>query len=110
MPEHLSPESLERDLAVRDLTDESAGPHALQLLVALATAGIALRRLPGIDDLPHRLGDVDRGRARSEDGGHARDFREAHGPSASAMAFRVEDGAWRLFHDQITALPMEAAE
>ena len=43
MPEHLSPESLERDLAVRDLTDESAGPHALQLLVALATGALAQR-------------------------------------------------------------------
>ena len=28
-----------------------------------------------------------------EASGHAREFRQAHGPSASAMAFRVEDGA-----------------
>ena len=27
-----------------------------------------------------------------EEGGHAKQFRDAHGPSASAMAFRVEDG------------------
>jgi 4-hydroxyphenylpyruvate dioxygenase len=27
-----------------------------------------------------------------ESGGHAAEFREAHGPSASAMAFRVQDG------------------
>jgi 4-hydroxyphenylpyruvate dioxygenase len=31
-----------------------------------------------------------------EPGGHAGDFRKAHGPSASAMAFRVEDGARAL--------------
>ncbi len=31
-----------------------------------------------------------------EPGGHAGEFREAHGPSASAMAFRVEDGGKAL--------------
>lgn len=33
MPVHLTPEQLTRDLAVRDLTDPSAGPHAIQLLI-----------------------------------------------------------------------------
>lgn len=36
MPTHLSPDQLARDLALRDLTDPSEGPHALQLLVDLA--------------------------------------------------------------------------
>jgi phenylalanyl-tRNA synthetase alpha chain len=42
MSTHLDPEHLRRDLALRDLTDPSAGPHALQLLVD--TAAEALRR------------------------------------------------------------------
>ena len=33
---YLTPEQLRRDLAVRDLTDPSSGPHAMQLLVARA--------------------------------------------------------------------------
>ncbi|QKW18252.1 hypothetical protein HUT16_03505 [Kitasatospora sp. NA04385] len=39
----LSPEQLARDLAVRDLTDPAAGPHALQLLVDRAVAALAGR-------------------------------------------------------------------
>jgi phenylalanyl-tRNA synthetase alpha chain len=37
MPVHLSPEQLRRDLSVRDLTDPDQGPHAIQLLVDVAT-------------------------------------------------------------------------
>ncbi|GLW70966.1 hypothetical protein Kpho02_32650 [Kitasatospora phosalacinea] len=36
----LSPEQLARDLAVRDLTDPAAGPHALQLLVERAVRAL----------------------------------------------------------------------
>ncbi|WP_033218912.1 hypothetical protein [Kitasatospora phosalacinea] len=39
----LSPEQLARDLAVRDLTDPAAGPHALQLVVDRAVAALAGR-------------------------------------------------------------------
>ncbi|MFE1316087.1 hypothetical protein [Kitasatospora phosalacinea] len=39
----LSPEQLARDLAVRDLTDPAAGPHALQLVVDLAVRALAGR-------------------------------------------------------------------
>ena len=37
----LSPEALERALALRDLTDPAQGPHAMQLLVDAATAALA---------------------------------------------------------------------
>jgi phenylalanyl-tRNA synthetase alpha chain len=53
MPTHLTAEQLARDLALRDLTDPTAGPHAIQSLVdiaadALADAwGCAVRRAPG---------------------------------------------------------------
>ncbi|BAJ26709.1 MULTISPECIES: hypothetical protein [Kitasatospora] len=40
---HLSAEQLARDLAVRDLTDPAAGPHALQLLVERAATALAER-------------------------------------------------------------------
>src|SRR5205814_5062597 len=33
MPAQLSPDQLARDLAVRDLTDPAAGPHAIQLVL-----------------------------------------------------------------------------
>lgn len=41
MPTTLTPEQLARDLAVRDLTDPDAGPHALQLLVTGAVDVLA---------------------------------------------------------------------
>ncbi|HVT79004.1 MAG TPA: hypothetical protein VHD87_18325, partial [Acidimicrobiales bacterium] len=41
MPIHLTPEQLARDLALRDLTDPSAGPHAIQQLVDLAVDALA---------------------------------------------------------------------
>ncbi|MGH9154718.1 MAG: hypothetical protein ACRD1K_02435 [Acidimicrobiales bacterium] len=53
MPTYLTPEQLERDLDLRDLTEPDAGPHAIQLLVdnaadALTSAwGCAQRRAPG---------------------------------------------------------------
>lgn len=53
MPATLTPAALARDLAVRDLTDPSAGPHALQLLVDCAVEaltdrwGCAVRRCRG---------------------------------------------------------------
>jgi phenylalanyl-tRNA synthetase alpha chain len=52
MPETLTPTQLTRDLAVRDLTDPAAGPHALQLVVEWAVAATAgprteVRRWPG---------------------------------------------------------------
>ena len=53
MPTPLTPAQLTRDLAVRDLTDPAAGPHALQLLVDLAVGALAehwgceVRRWPG---------------------------------------------------------------
>ncbi|WP_410673611.1 hypothetical protein [Amycolatopsis sp. cmx-4-68] len=43
MPETLTPAQLTRDLAVRDLTDPAAGPHALQLVVERAVAAVAGR-------------------------------------------------------------------
>ncbi|MFF4344170.1 hypothetical protein ACFY00_30115 [Kitasatospora sp. NPDC001540] len=46
----LSPEQLARDLAVRDLTDPAAGPHALQLLV-----DHAVRALTGHWSCPVRV-------------------------------------------------------
>lgn len=36
MPTYLTPGQLARDLAIRDLTDAAAGPHAVQLLVDIA--------------------------------------------------------------------------
>ncbi|GAA4534225.1 PheS-related mystery ligase SrmL [Amycolatopsis samaneae] len=39
----LSPAQLTRDLAVRDLSDPAAGPHALQLVVDLAVGALAAR-------------------------------------------------------------------
>lgn len=41
MPVHLSPEQLQRDLTVRDLTEPSHGPHAIQLLVDAAAESLA---------------------------------------------------------------------
>jgi phenylalanyl-tRNA synthetase alpha chain len=43
MPEPLSPAQLARDLAVRDLTDPAAGPHAVQLVVDQAVDALAAR-------------------------------------------------------------------
>lgn len=39
----LTPEQLDRDLAIRDLTDPSEGPHAIQRLVDLAIDALATR-------------------------------------------------------------------
>ncbi|MEU4526124.1 hypothetical protein AB0F52_46315 [Amycolatopsis sp. NPDC024027] len=53
MPETLTPAQLARDLAVRDLTDAAAGPHAIQLVVEQAVEAVAalwscaVRRHPG---------------------------------------------------------------
>ncbi|WP_410574596.1 hypothetical protein [Amycolatopsis sp. cmx-4-61] len=53
MPATLTPAQLARDLAVRDLTDPGAGPHAVQLLVDEAVRSLAglwsceVRRCPG---------------------------------------------------------------
>ncbi|MFG1645088.1 hypothetical protein ACGFMK_32800 [Amycolatopsis sp. NPDC049252] len=53
MPVALTPAQLTRDLAVRDLTDPAAGPHAVQLVVERAVAALAgrwscaVRRWPG---------------------------------------------------------------
>ncbi|MEU9074659.1 hypothetical protein ACFYUY_09725 [Kitasatospora sp. NPDC004745] len=41
VPARLSPEQLARDLAVRDLTDPAAGPHAVQLVLARAVEALA---------------------------------------------------------------------
>jgi phenylalanyl-tRNA synthetase alpha chain len=41
VPTYLTTEQLTRDLAVRDLTDPGAGPHAIQLLVGLAAEGLS---------------------------------------------------------------------
>jgi phenylalanyl-tRNA synthetase alpha chain len=38
---YLSPEQLQRDLGVRDLSDPGAGPHAIQILVDRAVASLA---------------------------------------------------------------------
>ncbi|MEU5261445.1 hypothetical protein [Amycolatopsis sp. NPDC021455] len=43
MPATLTPAQLARDLAVRDLTDPAAGPHAVQLVVEQAVAALAAR-------------------------------------------------------------------
>ncbi|HET6706037.1 MAG TPA: hypothetical protein VFH84_13755, partial [Amycolatopsis sp.] len=43
MPETLTPARLARDLAVRDLTDPAAGPHAVQLVVDQAVEALAAR-------------------------------------------------------------------
>ncbi|MFJ9697731.1 hypothetical protein [Kitasatospora sp. NPDC101183] len=43
MPAHLSAEHLARDLAVRDLSDPAAGPHALQLVLGRAVDALAER-------------------------------------------------------------------
>jgi phenylalanyl-tRNA synthetase alpha chain len=53
MPTYLSPEALSRDLALRDLSDPDAGPHAVQLLVDIAADALVYawncdrRRAPG---------------------------------------------------------------
>lgn len=53
MPVYLTSEQLARDLALRDLTDADAGPHAIQQLVDLAAGALAYawncpqRRSPG---------------------------------------------------------------
>lgn len=41
MPTYLSPEQLQRDLAVRDLTDPDQGPHAIQILIDAAVGVLA---------------------------------------------------------------------
>jgi phenylalanyl-tRNA synthetase alpha chain len=41
VPIYLTPEQLIRDLALRDLTDPASGPHAIQLLIDLASNGLA---------------------------------------------------------------------
>ncbi|HEX4062872.1 MAG TPA: hypothetical protein VHY58_17795 [Streptosporangiaceae bacterium] len=43
MPVLLSPEQLARDLAVRDLSDPDAGPHAIQILLDRAVGALARR-------------------------------------------------------------------
>jgi phenylalanyl-tRNA synthetase alpha chain len=43
MPEALTPAQLVRDLAIRDLTDPAAGPHAVQLVVEEAVAALVAR-------------------------------------------------------------------
>lgn len=43
MDRTLTPAQLEHDLAVRDLTDPAAGPHAIQSLVDIATDALARR-------------------------------------------------------------------
>ena len=40
----LSPEQLERDLSVRDLTDPAEGPHAIQLVADRAAGALAAHR------------------------------------------------------------------
>jgi phenylalanyl-tRNA synthetase alpha chain len=58
MPTHLTADQLARDLALRDLTDRDAGPHAVQLLVDIATDALAnawgcdVRRTPGPRVIP----------------------------------------------------------
>jgi phenylalanyl-tRNA synthetase alpha chain len=53
LPTYLSPERLARDLDLRDLTDPSCGPHAVQLLVDIAADALTTawdcvqRRSPG---------------------------------------------------------------
>jgi phenylalanyl-tRNA synthetase alpha chain len=50
---YLSPAALAADLAVRDLTDPAAGPHALQLLVS-AILDAASARWPAATLVVHR--------------------------------------------------------
>ena len=50
MPTYLSSAQLERDLALRDLTDPSDGPHAAQQLV-----DIAVDALTGASSIPERF-------------------------------------------------------
>ena len=38
---YLAPEQLRRDLSIRDLTDPTAGPHAIQLIIGRATEALA---------------------------------------------------------------------
>ncbi|HEX5726721.1 MAG TPA: hypothetical protein VFX98_14695, partial [Longimicrobiaceae bacterium] len=42
-PRILSPEALERALRLRDLTDPTQGPHALQALIDRITGALAVR-------------------------------------------------------------------
>jgi phenylalanyl-tRNA synthetase alpha chain len=44
MPTLLSPEQLDRDLSVRDLSDPAEGPHAIQLITAAAARALAAHR------------------------------------------------------------------
>ncbi|MEU1784872.1 hypothetical protein ABZ553_02890 [Streptomyces sparsogenes] len=43
MPAHLSAEQLARDLSIRDLTDPTTGPHALQLVLGRAVEALTER-------------------------------------------------------------------
>jgi phenylalanyl-tRNA synthetase alpha chain len=43
MPSHLSSPQVARDLAIRDLTDPSAGHHAIQMLVDRAVSALQHR-------------------------------------------------------------------
>ncbi|MGY1946846.1 PheS-related mystery ligase SrmL [Nocardia asiatica] len=43
MPAHLSVDQLARDLSIRDLTDPTAGPHAVQLVIDRAVEALARR-------------------------------------------------------------------
>ncbi len=58
MPTYLTAEQLARDLALRDLTDATAGPHAIQQLVDMAAGaltdawGCAVRLSPGSRVVP----------------------------------------------------------
>jgi phenylalanyl-tRNA synthetase alpha chain len=67
MPAYLTHQQLQRDLAVRDLTDPAAGPHAIQLLAGQAVHALAGRwgcevrwcrgdRIVSIDDNYDQLG------------------------------------------------------
>ena len=67
MPTALTPDQLQHDLAIRDLTDPQAGPHAIQLLVEVAVDALTetwacdVRRRRGprvvpLDDNYDRLG------------------------------------------------------
>jgi phenylalanyl-tRNA synthetase alpha chain len=58
MPTYLTAEQLARDLALRDLSDPADGPHAIQLLVDIATDALSnawnceVRRSPGARVVP----------------------------------------------------------
>ncbi|MGI5128744.1 hypothetical protein ACQEVB_18190 [Pseudonocardia sp. CA-107938] len=55
----LSPDALSAALAVRDLTDPAAGPHAVQLVVNDVVAALTARwRVPAIEHRPHPVVDV----------------------------------------------------